>query len=252
MLVYRMQQTKKKSEQGVSSVLTTSGKRKVSLVLEPELGDRLERLALLRNQSLNKLCAELIVAGESLIHEEARADAVGMLEGKLEGHREVLERLVKSEMGKMSGRLASLLARTALEATATRALQLRVVGLQVNDKQEVARLRDSAWKAAVGSLKDPTPALRESLDVLVSGVSVSGTEALPRALGVVEALVSNLEGNLGKFERDVGENVGSVQVEVKALRDEVSWLSVDVKTILVALDEALKPKGGIGNFLKRL
>jgi hypothetical protein len=131
-------------------------------------------------------------------------------------------------------------------------LQLRVVGLQVNDKQEVARLRDSAWKAAVGSLKDPTPALRESLDVLVSGVSVSGTEALPRALGVVEALVSNLEGNLGKFERDVGENVGSVQVEVKALRDEVSWLSVDVKTILVALDEALKPKGGIGNFLKRL
>lgn len=251
MLVYCMSQSKRKSEQSTSSVLTTSGKRKVSLVLEPELGDRLERLALLRNQSLNKLCAELIVAGESLIHEEARADAVVVLEGKLEGHQEALERLVKSEMGKMSGRLASLLARTALEATATRALQLRVLGLQVNDQQEVTRLKDSAWKAAVGSLKDPTPALRESLDALVSGVSISGTEALPRALGVVEALVSRLEGNLGKLERGVGQNVGSVQADVKALRDEVSWLSGEVQMVLEALAESLKPKGGIGNILKR-
>lgn len=225
MVIYRMQQSKRKSEQGVSSVLTTSGKRKVSLVLEPELGDRLERLALLRNQSLNKLCAELIVAGESLVHEQARADAVGILEGKLEGHQEVLERLVKSEMGKMSGRLASLLARTALEATATRALQLRVVGLQVNDQQEVARLKDSAWKAAVGSLKDPTPALRESLDALVSGVSVSGTEALPRALGTVESLVSRLEKNLGKFGEDVGQRLGGMDSEFGGLKRELSVLS---------------------------
>jgi hypothetical protein len=225
MVVYRMQQSKRKSEQSTSSVLTTSGKRKVSLVLEPELGDRLERLALLRNQSLNKLCAELIVAGESLIHEEARADAVGVSEGKLEAYRVELEGVVRVEVGRMSGRLASLLARTALEATATRALQLQVLHLEPRTKQDAPRLKEAAWKSAVGSLKDPSPLLRESLDALVSGVSISGTEALPRALGVVEGLVSNLEKNLGKFGEDVGERLGGMDSEFGGLKRELSNLS---------------------------
>ena len=251
MIVYRMSQSKKKSEQGNSSTLTTSGKRKVSLVLEPDLGDRLERLALLRNQSLNKLCAELIVAGEARVHEEARVDAVGILEQRLEASHLELERTLKVEVGKMSGRLASLMARTALEAIASRALQLQVLDLQLDNQQDVKRLKELAWKSAVVSLKSPSPDLRESLDALVFGVSVSGTEALPRALGAVESLVSNLKGNLDKFERGVGKEVGAVQVDVKALREEVSWLSGEVQLALEGLGESLKPKGVIESLLKR-
>jgi hypothetical protein len=209
-------------------VLTTAGKRKVSLVLEADLGDRLERLALLRDQSLNRLCAELIVAGESRVHEAARLDAVGVLHESLRTGQRDLEGTVIAEVRRMSGRLASLLARTALEATATRALQLQLAALEIGNKQDLARLKESAWRSAVGSLKDPTPAVREGLDVLVSGVALSGTDALPRVLGQVEGLVSKLETNLGKFGETVGQGLGSMSRELMDLKREVSGLSAGV------------------------
>ncbi|NJK46300.1 MAG: hypothetical protein HC933_20490 [Pleurocapsa sp. SU_196_0] len=128
----------------------------------------------------------------------------------------------------MSGRLASLLARTALEATATRSLQLQLVALEVTNKHDLARLKESAWKSAVGSLKDPSPAVREGLDALVSGVTLSGTDALPRALGQVESLVARLEGNLGKFGETVGQGLGAMGRELTELKREVSGLSAGV------------------------
>ena len=223
--------------------MTTAGKRKVSLVLDPVLGDRLERLALLRDQSLNKLCAELIVAGESLVHEEARLDAVGMLRESLRVGQRDLEGTVIAEVRKMSGRLASLLARTALEATATRAFQLQLAALEVGNKHDFARLKESAWRSAVGSLNDPTPAVREGLEVLVSGVAISGTDALPRVLGQVESLVAKLEGNLGKFGETVGQGLNSMSRELTDLKREVSGLSSGVAGMR---NDLSKPKGLFG------
>ena len=46
-------------------------------------------------------------------------------------------------------------------------------------------------------------------------------------------------------------NVGAVQVDVKALREEVSWLSGEVQLALEGLGESLKPKGVIESLLKR-
>jgi hypothetical protein len=208
-------------------VLTTAGKRKVTLVLEAELGDRLERLCLLRNQSLNKLCAELIVAGEGLVHEAARADAVGALRAELRAGQRDLEGTVYAEVRKMSGRLAGLLARTALEATAARSLQLRTLSLEYQ-KDEVERLKEGSWKSAVSSLKSPGPAVREGLDALVAGVDLVGSEALPRALGVVEGLVSRLEGNLVKFGEGVERRLGGVTAEVNAMQRQVSSLTAEL------------------------
>lgn len=85
-----------------------------------------------------------------------------------------VERRIKAEVGGMSNRLAHLLARSALEATAGRELlrlemtDRRADGSQENvqsAEQEVNALREIAWKYAVRDLKKPSQGIRELLEI---------------------------------------------------------------------------------------
>lgn len=90
-----------------------------------------------------------------------------------------IERRVASEVGQMSDRLAHLLARTALEATAGRELLRSFAGAVMTDgnpankeaaEQAVNQWRDRAWKRAAQDLRKPSAELRELIGLSTGGM----------------------------------------------------------------------------------
>ena len=70
--------------------------------------------------------------------------------------------VVKREVGRMSDRLAHLLARTALEAATARRLVFQLLTRHLTP-EEARRLNQAAWTGSVDSLRKPAQGLRELL-----------------------------------------------------------------------------------------
>ena len=105
---------RKKKSDGDETVRTTSGGRKVSVVLPAELAERVERLADARGDRLTTTVVRLIQAGETQVHEAIREDALSSLRTELLGTVRELGGQVHKEVQAQAHRLSHLLARTAL------------------------------------------------------------------------------------------------------------------------------------------
>jgi hypothetical protein len=73
-----------------------------------------------------------------------------------------VEAAMKREVGRMSDRLAHLLARAALESASTRRLVFQILARQLT-AEDARRLNQAAWTSSVDSLRKPAEGLREIL-----------------------------------------------------------------------------------------
>lgn len=181
-----------------ASVFTTSGGRKVSMVLPPEVAERVERLAVTRGTSMSKICVELILAGESAVHDQARRDAVAVLQEVLENSQKKNKEDVERAIRMMSGRLANLLARTALEAISTRYASLYALAETVQ-WEKVKAINEKSWENAVGSLNKPSNKIREAMQLLLEGneaVAVSGNSEVLKSLQELKGELAEIRQHL--------------------------------------------------------
>ena len=89
------------------------------------------------------------------LKERAETAGLGLLSPAVQG-------VVKREVGRMSDRLAHLMARTALESATARRLVFQLLVRQFTT-EEARRLNQAAWTGSVDSLRKPTQGLREIL-----------------------------------------------------------------------------------------
>ena len=108
--------------------------------------------------SISQVAGEIL---EQALQKEAERSADGLL-----GHR--LERVIRSEVRLQVTAMRRLLARTAIEANATR--RLLVMLMEDSKGQAYAREASSAaWLAAVDSLKKSSKELEAALKVMTEG-----------------------------------------------------------------------------------
>lgn len=144
---------------------TTAGKRKISIVLEPEQAQRLQDLADTRKVSLNSLLVELVTRGEEAIN----AGAIQSFEDRLLNLTHQVGEDLRKDLGREVTRqyssLRGLLARIALESIADRGLLLRLYAESAG-ADAAKDANNAAWTRAVESLKEPTGAVKKALDSL--------------------------------------------------------------------------------------
>lgn len=181
-----------------SSVFTTNGSRKVSVVLPPEVAARVERLAVTRGTSLSKVCVDLILAGEGVVHDQARQDAVAVLQDVLESSQKRNKEDIERAIRMMSGRLANLLARSALESISARYAFMH--GLAENvEWSKVREINQNAWQNAVSTLNKPSNSVREGLKLLLEGnetVAVSGQDEVLKVLQELKSELADIRQHL--------------------------------------------------------
>jgi hypothetical protein len=113
----------------------------------------LRDVAAAHHLTVSQVAAEILERG---LKEQAETAGLGLLGPAVEG-------VVKREVGRMSDRLAHLLARTALEAATARRLVFQLLTRHLTP-EEARRLNQAAWTSSVDSLRKPAQGLRELLE----------------------------------------------------------------------------------------
>lgn len=231
---------KKKSEES-ESVRTSSGGRKVSVVLPADLAERVQRLADVRGERLTKTVVGLIEAGERQAHEGIREDALSSLRTELLELVGQMGSQVRKEVQGQAHRLSHLLVRTSLETMATRETTAHALyKLYGNDRETVQGHVNSSWKSAVDRLKNPSAGVRETLNLVIEGAGQQEPGAL---LGLAEAardvqqslrVIQDLAGRVEALESRGAATQGSVGELTKQLRS----MTATVSQALVKLNEA--------------
>ena len=244
---------KKKSEG--ETVRTTSGGRKVSVVLPPDLAERVERLADVRGETLTKTVVRLVGAGEQAAHERVREDALAALRAELLATVETIGAGVRKEVQGQAHRLSHLLARTALESMAGRLTGGHALyKLYGSDQQKARELYSSAWTTAVERLKNPTPAVRESLNEIAAGAGsqepgmlanlADAVRELQASLEVIETLSAEVQ-DLKTTEAGVTKNLAGVQHHLEKLSEAVVMVNGKVKSLQQTVQEASEKRRGL-------
>ena len=112
----------------------------------------LRDLAAVHKITVSQVAADLLERG---LNERAETAGLGLLGPAVEG-------VVRREVGRMSDRLAHLIARTALESATARRLVFQILVRQLST-EEARRLNQAAWTGSVDSLRKPAEGLREIL-----------------------------------------------------------------------------------------
>jgi len=141
-------------------------KKKLTIWLDEEAADRLKQMASVEGLTVSEFGAALLTKGVTSWADSAVMDMAGAR----------IEATVKREVGAMSDRLANLMVRGALEATATRGMVFNYLMQQaqatsspekpgeVQARQEgVKKANSQAWTYAVDRLRSPVAAVRELL-----------------------------------------------------------------------------------------
>ncbi len=244
---------RKKQSDTTANVTTTSGGRKVSVVLPAELAERVERLADVRGDRLTTTVVRLVEAGERQAHETIREDALATLRTELLEMVEGLGVQTRNEVKAQGHRLSHLLARTALESMAGRLTAGHALyKLYGSDQEKAKQLYGSAWNQAVEKLKTPTPGVRATLNEISEGAGAQepaalvglaeATRQLQQGLKVVSALVGRveaLEGQEKLTQGSMGELTGSIHKLTVQLLTAITHLQD-------AQEEASKPRGMFG------
>jgi len=245
---------RKKQSDPKANVSTTSGGRKISVVLSAELAERVERLADVRGDRLTTTVVRLVEAGERQAHEAIREDALSTLRTELLEMVEELGVKTRNEVKAQGHRLSHLLARTALESMAGRLTAGHALyKLYGSDQEKAKQLYGSAWNQAVEKLKNPTPGVRTTLNEIseVAGSQepaalVNLAEAarqLQQGLGVVSALVQRVEALEGQ-EKLPQSGLGKLGDQIQNLTGQ---LIIALNNLEAAEEEARKkPKGLFG------
>ncbi|CAM3758786.1 hypothetical protein [Deinococcus frigens] len=100
---------RKKQSDPSANVNTTSGGRKVSVVLPAELAERVERLADVRGDQLTTTVVRLVEARERQAHEVIREDALSTLRTELLEMVQGMGGQVRKEVKAQGHRLSHLL-----------------------------------------------------------------------------------------------------------------------------------------------
>ncbi len=127
-------------------------KTKVTTWITRDALRSLRDLAAAHNLTVSQVAADILERG---LKERAETAGLGLLGPAVEG-------VVKREVGRMSDRLAHLIARTALESATGRRLVFQVLARQLST-EEARRLNQAAWAGSVDSLRKPSQGLREIL-----------------------------------------------------------------------------------------
>lgn len=251
---------RKKKSDNDETVRTTSGSRKVSIVLPPELAERVERRADARGDRLTTTLVRLIEAGEREADEGIRDDALSSLRTELLAEVAKGSAQAKREVQAQAHRLSHLLARTAIESVAARLTASHALfKLYADDEAEGKRLYNMAWSEAVRRLKEPTPAMRQTLNQMAEGAGAQeptaliGLAAATRELRQGLEVVATLTARVDALESQVEAQGRQAQTTQKA----VGQLSSDVQALTQAVNRAVtrlataeeevrtQPKGGL-------
>jgi hypothetical protein len=127
-------------------------KTKVTTWITREALRSLRDLAAAHKLTVSQVAADILERG---LKERAETAGLGLLGPAVEG-------VVKREVGRMSDRLAHLIARTALESATARRLVFQILARQLTT-DEARRLNQAAWTGSVDSLRKPSEGLREIL-----------------------------------------------------------------------------------------
>lgn len=131
-------------------------KRKLTVWVEEDIADRVEMLARTERLTVSQFGAALLERAVTQWADNTGWDVVGIR----------VEDAVRKEVGRMSDRLAQLIVRGTLEATATRALIFNDRMQQATSdegREDVKRANTQAWSYAVDRLKTPVQAVKELL-----------------------------------------------------------------------------------------
>lgn len=250
---------RKKKSDNDETVRTTSGSRKVSIVLPPDLAERVERRADARGDRLTTTLVRLIEAGEREADEGIREDALSSLRTELLAEVAKGSAQAKREMQAQAHRLSHLLVRSAIESVAARLTASHVLfKMYADDEEEAKKLYNSAWSDAVRRLREPTPSVRQTMNLIVEGAGAqeptallglaAATRELRQGLEVVGALtarVDALEGQVeaqGRQAQTTQKAVGQLSADVQALTDAVNRA---VTRLAAAEEEARNQPRGI-------
>jgi hypothetical protein len=129
-----------------------AAKTKVTTWVGRDVLRGLREVAAAHHLTVSQVAAEILERG---LKERAETAGLGMLGPAVQG-------VVKREVGRMSDRLAHLLARTALESASTRRLVFQILARQLTT-EEARWLNQAAWTSSVDSLRKPAQGLREIL-----------------------------------------------------------------------------------------
>ena len=127
-------------------------KTKVTTWVGRDVLRSLRDVAAAHHLTVSQVASEILERG---LREQAETAGLGLLGPAIEG-------VVKREVGRMSDRLAHLLARTALEAATARRLVFQILVRQFT-AEEARRLNQAAWTGSVDSLRKPAQGLQELL-----------------------------------------------------------------------------------------
>jgi hypothetical protein len=235
---------------GTENVHTTSGSRKVSVVLPPALAARVERLADVRGERLTTVVVKLIEAGERQTHEDLRTDALASLRTELLSLVGDLGQQVRREVQGQAHRLSHLLARTALESMAARNTSGQILFKLYGDQDRARELYASGWTQAVERLKNPSPGVRQSLNEVAasSGELEPGllshlahsTQELRSTLAAVPALAEQVAA--------LEEQEHATQTQLTEVQNRIRQMQQAVLSAVASLNHAEeefrnKPKG---------
>lgn len=112
----------------------------------------LREVAAAHKLTMSQVAAEILERG---LRERAETAGLGLL-------GPAVEAVIKREVGRMSDRLAHLLARTALEAATARRLIFQILVRELNI-DEAKHLNQAAWTSSVDTLRKPAQGLNEIL-----------------------------------------------------------------------------------------
>lgn len=251
---------RKKKSEGDETVRTSSGGRKVSVVLPPDLAERVERRADARGDRLTTTVVRLIEAGEKQADEAIRQDALSFLRTELLAEVTRAGERTRQEVKAQAHRLSHLLARTALESIAGRVLTASLFRRVTNDPARAEERYENSWNLAVQRLSQPTPAVRESLNLIAAGVGdqpsgalvqlATAAQEVQEKLEAVDALAGQVEA-LEEQQRGTAASVGTLSKQVQELRVQVRDLAFAVTRAVEKLEsteEELrnKPRGLFG------
>jgi hypothetical protein len=129
-------------------------KVKITTWVDERTASAIKGLAAQHGVSVSEMCAQLL-------RREVEEDAAGGVGAEI--LLPAVRAAVRREVGRMSDRLAQLLARSALESAAARRVAFQLLAEELG-VEEANRRNQAAWRGSVESLKKPAEGLREILE----------------------------------------------------------------------------------------
>jgi hypothetical protein len=129
-----------------------AAKTKVTTWVGRDVLRSLRDVAAAHHLTVSQVAAEILERG---LKQRAETAGLGLL-------GPAVETAIKRAVGRMSDRLAHLLARTALESASARRLVFQILVRQLTT-EEARHLNQAAWTSSVDSLRKPAEGLREIL-----------------------------------------------------------------------------------------